>query len=82
MAISERISTGTDEPGALEHSLVNKVRDVTSQVQEECDPRRQFVLAKVSPKGQKEHRHQVTLLAWRDRSHCLDDANAGNSHVA
>ena len=52
---------------------MNKVRDVTSQVQEECDPRRQFVLAELSRKGQEEHRHQVTLLAWRERSHCLDD---------
>jgi len=52
---------------------VNKVRDVTLQVQEECDPRRQFVLAEVSQKGQEEHRHQVMLLAWRDRLHCLDD---------
>ena len=64
---------GTDEPGALEHPHVNKDRDVTSQVQEECDLRRQFVLVEVSQKGQEEHRHQVTLLAWRDTSHCLDD---------
>jgi len=67
------ISTGIDEPGALEHLLVSKVCDVTSQVQEECDPCRQFILAEVSWKGQEEHRHQVMLLAWRDRSHCLDD---------
>ena len=39
---------------------MNKVRDVTSQVQEECDPRRQFVLAEVSLKGQEEHCHQVS----------------------
>jgi len=64
---------GTDEPGALEHPFTNKVCDVTSQVQEECDLRRQFVLVEVSQKGQEEHCHQVILLAWRDRSHCLDD---------